>query len=49
MTYPSPPIRALDGSEVSGLLLTIAAGAAETLRGGLNRAHSGLGPIAYKD
>ncbi|QGZ53332.1 hypothetical protein GPZ77_34445 (plasmid) [Streptomyces sp. QHH-9511] len=29
--------------------LTIAAGAAETLRGALNRAHSGLGPIAYKD
>lgn len=29
--------------------LTIAAGAAETLRGALQRAHNGLGPVAYKD
>lgn len=29
--------------------LTIAAGAAETLRGALDRAQNGLSPIAYKD
>ncbi|MFE5614111.1 hypothetical protein [Streptomyces sp. NPDC056524] len=29
--------------------LTIAAGAAETLRGALKRAHGGLGAVAYKD
>ncbi|WP_225102685.1 hypothetical protein [Streptomyces sp. CoH27] len=29
--------------------LTIAAGAAETLRGALDRAHGGLSSIAYKD
>ncbi|NEC24430.1 hypothetical protein [Streptomyces parvus] len=29
--------------------LTIAAGAAETLRGALDRAQNGLGPIAYKE
>ncbi len=29
--------------------LTIAAGAAETLRGALDRAHNGLGAVAYKD
>ncbi|WP_327419718.1 hypothetical protein [Streptomyces sp. NBC_01233] len=29
--------------------LTIAAGAASTLRGALDRAHNGLGAVAYKD
>ncbi|MFD6891932.1 hypothetical protein [Streptomyces sp. NPDC059957] len=29
--------------------LTVAAGAAQTLHGALDRAHQGLGPIAYKD
>ncbi|MFG2986204.1 hypothetical protein ACGFYQ_33970 [Streptomyces sp. NPDC048258] len=38
-----------DDLEATYAGLTIAAGAAKTLQGALDRAHNGLGPIAYKE